>query len=49
MIIMILHQARPMQSNFDNKKEIFNEVVTLLLLYMLPFFSDILPDHKLSH
>lgn len=43
-MIIFLQWTRPFESNFATNMETFNEVVTLLTLYLMMCFTDFVPD-----
>ena len=45
-VIILLHWAKPMGSTFDTYIETFNEIITLITLYLLMCFSDFVPDEE---
>ena len=48
-MIIILQQGRPLSSPFANNLETYNEIFTLLFLYMLLCFSSWVLDAEVSH
>ena len=45
-VIILLHWARPMESSFVTNLETFNEIITLVTLYLMMCFSDFVSDEK---
>lgn len=43
-LLIFLGWSRPLDSNFANNMEIFNEVISILTLYCLMLFSDFISD-----
>ena len=43
-VIILLQWSRPLESNFATNMETFNEVITLLVIYLLMCFSDFVGD-----
>jgi len=43
-VIILLHWAHPMESTFDTNIETFNEIITLITLYLVMCFSDFVCD-----
>ena len=48
-MIICLQAAKPLNSDFANNMATFNEVFTLIFLYMLLCFTDWVTDPELSH
>ena len=46
-VIILLHWGRPMESNYATNIETFNEIITLITLYLLMCFSDFVPNEQL--
>ena len=44
LVMILLQWTRPLESNFATNMETFNEVITLLVLYLLMCFSDFVGD-----
>ena len=45
-VIILLHWAHPMGSTFDTNIETFNEIITLITLYLMMCFSDFVSDEE---
>ena len=45
-VIILLHWAKPMESTFDTYIETFNEIITLITLYLMMCFTDFVPDEQ---
>ena len=43
-LIILVGWYRPLESNFANNMEMFNEVITLFILYLMMCFSDFVLD-----
>ena len=46
-VIILLHWKRPLESNYATNIETFNEIITLITLYLLMCFSDFVPDEAI--
>jgi hypothetical protein len=48
-MIILIQWARPLDSNFSNNVETFNEVVSLCTLYLMMCFSDFVADLEIRN
>ena len=44
LMVILLQWSKPLATDFANNMETFNEVITLLVLYLLMCFSDFIVD-----
>ena len=49
LMIILVHWARPLESGWATWVETFNEVIALMILYLLMNFSDFTPDVALRY